>query len=368
MKEVRSLTSLRWFAALFVFFFHVDMAHRTPLTWLPWRLQAIVQQGRLGVCVFFVLSGFVMVLAASRYLAQPADNFLSAHYIRDFYQRRFARIYPVYLTGLLLVAAISLRLSTLPSWPVILANLTLTTGYFTDTRLAWYAGGAHSLSTEFFFYLVTPLLLFWLSQRSRLALQGVAITAVAVGVGLGVINMLAPGRLSMDVPFAFPPFRLPEFVCGICTGLLVVRYNWKPAAWLAPVLLVMCAIYLSYAGPLVPAVTLLHNWIVVPTVAILLASLYHYESTPLYSWMQHRWLHSLGEISFCFYIAQLPLSQLLDALIAGKHVSQNNHWVTFVGLLLNIGVAMAMRKFIENPAYDWLMRKTKKPQRTQVAS
>jgi peptidoglycan/LPS O-acetylase OafA/YrhL len=60
MKELKQLTGLRFLAAFYVFVFHLDMPMRTPLTYLPWRVEALIQQGRLGVTVFFVLSGFLL--------------------------------------------------------------------------------------------------------------------------------------------------------------------------------------------------------------------------------------------------------------------------------------------------------------------
>ena len=76
-----ALTGLRWWAAFMVFLFHMRVF--APL---PGPLAAVFDQGYLGVTFFFVLSGFVLTWAI-----RPGSR------TRDFYQSRFARIYPLYL-------------------------------------------------------------------------------------------------------------------------------------------------------------------------------------------------------------------------------------------------------------------------------
>ncbi len=57
-EELRGRTGLRFLTTFYIFVFHLDMPLRTPLIYLPWRVEAVIQQGRLEVTVFFVLSGF----------------------------------------------------------------------------------------------------------------------------------------------------------------------------------------------------------------------------------------------------------------------------------------------------------------------
>ena len=61
MGEIRPLSGFRFLAAFYVFVFHLSMPFRAPLAWLPAPLQHFIEQGRLGVTAFFVLSGFVLV-------------------------------------------------------------------------------------------------------------------------------------------------------------------------------------------------------------------------------------------------------------------------------------------------------------------
>lgn len=86
-RRLDSLTGLRYFAALAVVLLHT-VANRyvdAPLVDIP-LLGRPVEVGYLAVAFFFTLSGFVL-----------AWNARSADTKRAFYQRRFARVYPMHL-------------------------------------------------------------------------------------------------------------------------------------------------------------------------------------------------------------------------------------------------------------------------------
>lgn len=136
-----SLTGLRFWAAVFVVFYHLarDVERLAILGDLAWF-------GRTGVTFFFVLSGFVLTWT---YLDSPVRATV-------FWWRRFARIWPV------------LALSTVPTFMLVyvVTNEVSAWHVFSMLTLAqawrpeWLGGanGAWSLSNEAF-YLVFPLLL-----------------------------------------------------------------------------------------------------------------------------------------------------------------------------------------------------------------
>lgn len=143
-----SLTAVRGPAALLVFGYHV--IHGTQ--WANWLPGA--RLGYVGVSLFFILSGFVLAWSYNKNAGA-----------KNFYLRRFARVYPLHLffycvalLGLLLFgvsnsagdlnplsALLNLVLlqAWVPSWEVI----------FSNNAVSW------SLSCEAFFYLMTPFVL-----------------------------------------------------------------------------------------------------------------------------------------------------------------------------------------------------------------
>lgn len=86
-----SLTSLRFFAALHVFLFHL---YAIKILVLPGILGSLQLIGYVGVSLFFVLSGFILVYVNSGREMRAGR----------FWRERFARIYPAYLFSLLLTA------------------------------------------------------------------------------------------------------------------------------------------------------------------------------------------------------------------------------------------------------------------------
>src|SRR5271170_3917583 len=93
-----ALTGLRFFLAALVLLFHVAAK---PMQDAPGWLRGIVGHGYLAVNAFFILSGFVL---AHTYL--DANGKLKGSR-RNFWEARFARIYPVY--------GLTIALS-LPNW------------------------------------------------------------------------------------------------------------------------------------------------------------------------------------------------------------------------------------------------------------
>ncbi|WP_375416121.1 acyltransferase family protein [uncultured Hymenobacter sp.] len=356
LRELKGLTGLRFLAALYVFVFHLDMPHRTPLAYLPARLGNVIQQGRLGVCVFFVLSGFV--LTYSHLKDFPTPHFRGKRYYLGFLYKRLARIYPVFLVGLLICLFISQAQGTLPSWKLVGLSATFLQTYIPRVSMQWYDMAAWSVANEFFFYLLFPLLLpLLLRVRRRGALLallgGLALLSTALGVAQGA------GLLRYELVFPFPPSRLAEFVAGIVGALLVFRFGWRVRPGVAVALLALTAVYLAFAGPLVSG-RLTHNWLVVPTVVALLAVLAQPRQSRAFAWLESRPMQYLGRISYSFYIAQLPLVFVLDPLLASGRLSHTDWRVAPLALLINLLGGVLLHELVEKKAHAVLMRRYKR--------
>lgn len=370
MHEIRPLTGLRFFAALYVFLFHIDMAFRTPLTWLPTSIQSILHHGRLGVTLFFVLSGFV--LAYSHLKEFVSGEFKPASYWRGFMFKRLARIYPVFITGLLLMALISPLIGLSPAIYIPLLSATFLQTYFPPIAIQWYDSGAWSVANEIFFYLLFPLALpILLRLRSRNYLMLVLAGCSVFGLGMRILFYHVPtfGLVIWQITFSsFPPMRFPEFVAGMVTALLVMQHDWKIRPWLAAALSVITFLYLAGFAHRLGGITISQNWIVVPVIAMLMSSITVFPNHMLFRWLGTYPMRYLGQISYSFYIAQIPLLALLDWLIASHRVSSSNVWVLPIGLVLNLLVSVALHEFIEMPTHRWLIAWEKRRHSQQVAA
>jgi peptidoglycan/LPS O-acetylase OafA/YrhL len=155
---MRQLDALRFFAVMGVIIVH---------NWQPSADTPIVGQvdwGELGVRLFFVLSGFLItgILIGGRELG-IRDPTRRLFFVRQFYIRRFLRIFPVYYLALiaLIVAAVG-GVRHISPW-----LFTYTTNIYVWHHLAFPYAVPHfwTLAVEEQFYLVWPWAMLFLPRR-----------------------------------------------------------------------------------------------------------------------------------------------------------------------------------------------------------
>jgi peptidoglycan/LPS O-acetylase OafA/YrhL len=166
-NHVAQIDGLRGIAILLVVVYHYAMSHRSFDDRHPALLLQMSQVGWMGVDLFFVLSGFLITGILLETKNQP-------HYFRNFLVRRFLRIWPLYyLTLLLFMVVLPLVLGKVPDelrgmhdnqiwfWLYGANWLFASQGGFEGTSGGYF----WSLAVEEQFYLVWPLVVYWLSPR-----------------------------------------------------------------------------------------------------------------------------------------------------------------------------------------------------------
>lgn len=135
---------LRGIAALLVAGFHLNAASNSE--GFETTFFQIFKNGSIGVDIFFVISGFVIFLSASK-----SRNWAPL----DFLQKRFFRIYPIYwlFLSVFLILCCALWLATgdtskLPSAQVLIQSILLVPANEYAISIAW------TLSVELTFYLI----------------------------------------------------------------------------------------------------------------------------------------------------------------------------------------------------------------------
>lgn len=156
--EIRALTGVRAYAAAWVMLLHLPFSVGV----IPHvQLGAIAAHGAWGVDLFFVLSGFILSLL---YVPRFQSRGLAAAY-RNYLAARFARIYPLHLATLALLAAYFVTRRLLEGEApggfglrALAMNVTLLHGWGYVDRLTWNYP-SWSISAEWFAYLLlTPAL------------------------------------------------------------------------------------------------------------------------------------------------------------------------------------------------------------------
>ena len=182
-RRNESIDSLRGLAALSVFFHH-----SLGDVFFPY-----LDLGRVGVLLFFVISGYCIFLSVDSLGERPLVPFLI---------RRVFRLYPVYWISMVLVLAFD---DPGVRWDAILANLTMVQKAFGYADLV---GVYWTLFVEVLFYGVIVLLIAVGAIRSR---------AVLLGVFLGILTVLLIGGASrwfgMSLPYGYAGF-LATFLLG----------------------------------------------------------------------------------------------------------------------------------------------------------
>jgi len=373
--QIAALTSLRFIAA-----FAVLVLHYRELVWpLPdWIFRGIVG-GQYGVTFFFVLSGFILTW---RYHGWFADGVADGRYWR-FQRFRLARIYPIYIVGLLLDTPWHLveragQMGDLGQtyWASWLLNLIGLQAWVPAMPFAMFWNTpAWSVSAEFFFYATFPFACAWLTKRvrgtARLGVLLAAVVAVATGVYFTVIwlvYVVVPlGSETQYIVLVYNPLlRYGEFLGGCIAGQLFLRWRERAVApvsdadvararrrrnlVIAACLLAVCGrIWMpDYTGPSQALWTLdyavKYPIFILPFVAIILAI----ASGPTFlsPLLERPWMVLLGESSYALYMIHWSVTSFLRLHWLGEW---DTPWVHVACLLATVGASVLCYRHIEVP-------------------
>jgi peptidoglycan/LPS O-acetylase OafA/YrhL len=356
-----ALTGLRFIAAFYVVLYHAfqapppgDPEHTGPLrAALARAFDLFCSHGFVAVSFFFTLSGFIV---AYNY---PADTSFDA---ATFQRARFARIYPVYLLGLL-VALPVLIVHTIRDQRWAHAGLecalalTLMQAWLPSFWNAVNAPG-WSLSVEAFFYALYPRLVGPLTRTAATrggalaalaALYFCALSGAALGTWNGVVTRTDTSLLANFFRYV-PPLALPQFAFGVVLGHMHTKGLGAPrliASVYYPSLILLGWALCSDAIPYL----FLHNGALLPLFAAII--LYHADDSA--SWLGRRSFTALGEASYALYMLHLPVWGYVKATLERTGRDPFALWVFPAYALLTIAVSLIVFAWFEVPARRWLM-------------
>jgi peptidoglycan/LPS O-acetylase OafA/YrhL len=291
-EHLPALTGLRFALAFWVILHHLTGGNRMLEPWvqqMPGVLQSIVHGGFLAVSTFFVLSGFVLARSYAR------TEWNSRRFV-EYAAARYARVYPVYLVSLLVLAPIMYEYLRAPERGDdrvgILAHYGFVLQGWAGAPAVEWNTPAWSLSCELFFYACFPLLIVAFRNTS--------------GQCLGAAALILPAVLPwIGVPAAWKPvLHLSDFAIGVAAsgmydalrvrGWLARRGYWLYAPAAAGLLL-----FTGYrATAFAPAVPIMN--------AALLIGLAIGGGVPARA-LSTRAALLLGRASYSMYILHIPL-------------------------------------------------------------
>lgn len=198
---MHSIQLLRAIAALLVVLYHGQLAISTRFARPAFPFETyLFSFGAVGVHIFFVISGFIMV-----YTMRVDQKFVA----REFLRKRILRIYPIYWVCIALYILVHFLLERpyLLSGPEIFGALAL----FPDDASA-VIGPAWTLSFEMFFYICFGVAMKFGATRGLFMLGSVFTLSIVAGIFFPAEDAL--GRLVTNS-------LLLEFIAGAAIGWLL---------------------------------------------------------------------------------------------------------------------------------------------------
>jgi len=186
-----NLNGLRFIAAFLVIIHHIEQIKSISNFENYWeKIPFIGIIGKLGVVLFFVLSGFLIT-----YLLLTEEHSFKKISIRKFYIRRMLRIWPLYFLIIILAFFIlpNINLFTLPGYgkDVIYSNLLLKLFLYaiffpnlvlSSLGIVPYASHTWSIGTEEQYYLVWPVILKYFKKYRIILMLFIIFSYLAFGL------------------------------------------------------------------------------------------------------------------------------------------------------------------------------------------
>jgi peptidoglycan/LPS O-acetylase OafA/YrhL len=345
--EIRPLTSIRGVAALWVVHGHLIgpilrvLDNSQPSSWL---LRNLAHGDQFAVDIFFVLSGYIMIVAYGTRVDAS-----------KFYLHRFARVFPLHIVVLAFAVTgfYLLQYQALQPEAYSLANLIF---YITLTFVwvglppAWNPP-SWSLSAEVFAYIFFPFVQLAAGGFSRrVAIFCVCLFGAAHTTALALLGFADTGVGA-----------LLRGLLGFCAGALLRASLTHPMP-LAPAI-----------GAVAIAVAVVFDRFeyAVPAIFLLIAGLGVNKSGPLIDAMSTRPMVWLGKISYSIYLIHFPLLIGADRLLRKFDLLQSRagqliFCLSYIAAVLTI--SHLSWRFIETPARISIHRWYSKMRQSMSAS
>lgn len=348
LKHIPQFDGLRGLAILAVLFAH--------LTYMPQiGFARVFQYGRLGVDLFFVLSGFLIT-------GILLDSKEFTGYFKNFYARRALRIWPLYYAVLgaffvLLIVLHSPRsfYTDAHTWPYYVSytqNLLFNFPRSTPLEPTW------SLAVEEQYYMVWALVVFFCGRKIlRNCLIGMIVFSFCLRVGAYFHGA------SLEFIHSFTLCRLEPLAAGGLAALWLRSKTCNPQRWSRGGLI---ALMIGAGGVLLALVdwgvqSLIFSYPFLAaafTGMLALALTARPESALLKNTLNQRWLTYTGKISYGIYLIHVPvfmaISYAARRILKSPAISSGAQFLTVLAAFGAVYLAASISwRFFERPILRW---------------
>lgn len=325
--RLRSLDGLRALAALAVLCFHYR--------------ENVAYYGLMGAELFFVISGFVILMTLER-----------SNSLADFAVGRAGRLYPAYWISVA-VAGLFLWFTNQVSVGSVLLNATMLQGFFDRPNIIdpyW------TLKYELLFYGVMAAI-FWARRLSNI--DSFALIWLCCMILLRGSMLLGGKGGGLYYIWYVQLLLMPQFGHLFIAGMMLYRISTGRRTLPTYIALGLAIVYSLFGRPdwahIDPIPYFLINAVFIA--AVWAASL---DRAPVL--ITNRALVGIGVCSYSLYLLHLPVLLLFQHFF--PYLSNDLWFMILVIFPASIGAAVITRVFIERPAQIWVKRKwaaSKKP-------
>lgn len=247
LDHIRGLDGLRGTAVMMVMALHMFKANNQTPSRVVNLIYGLIHSGWMGVDLFFVLSGFLITRILYTTQHEP-------RYLKNFYARRFLRIFPLYYGVIAVLVLLEPWLHvhlwrTLPWYLTYTANLRPAGPIrFSDIPgNAWVISHFWSLQIEEQFYLFWPFLLMCLRTKRSIVIGALLGTTGAFALRCYFVQNAAHFTNEYWA-YAFTPCRVDSLLIGGALAILWFSRAKPTLVRWAPWMLGGCAAILATDG------------------------------------------------------------------------------------------------------------------------
>ncbi|MGE0596735.1 MAG: acyltransferase family protein [Hyphomonadaceae bacterium] len=362
-QELKPLTSLRFLAAFWVLLFHFKDHLGLGLSQI-----GFVEDGYLGVDLFFTLSGFIL---AHVYLSSLETGRFG---YGGFLKNRIARVYPMHLAALAAMVVLFVGASALGAgvgsagafkWSDLPAHLFMLHAWGTTQAVGWNFP-SWSISAEWAAYLLFPL-----AAALVLKAQRWSGAFLAAALALCVFSFWALSNLHQVLPWVGRDFTqmtaqigalriLPSFLLGVALYAFG-RNHAAPKAWAWPIV--------GASAAWIAAVTSFGWWEAYIWVGFagLLYGLAETSRHGVDAPVSGRVFVFLGAASYALYMIHLPIDIVWFHALERIGVTETSSLLVRAGAVIGVFVVSIAASalaylWLEEPARNWV-RKLQLPKR-----
>ena len=356
MKHLSVLDGIRGWAIIFVMLYHftIPFQQMNGLTYADVIIAKILQMGWLGVDLFFVMSGFLITNILLRSSDKP-------NYYRNFYIRRFLRIFPLYYGLLILFLVIFPFLSD--SLAAKTANMQENSFWFWTYLVNWkiaslgtfegfQSGYMWSLAIEEQFYIFWPLFLRFFYNR----LITVSVLLLVMSFILKLIGLYlgASGTTLYTMTFTH--------VDGLILGSIFGILYWQEKLSILTIKKLGVAAFLSILlSSIIAFITkgfVFYNAIV-GSIGVTLASItFTYilvkslKTERKYIFLKDAFVMKCGQLCYGLYLLHQPISVMVSERVLSPVAFQfNGSYI--LSMLLNVCLSLSLSFLIAMLSYKY---------------